>query len=160
MRLWTLHPKYLDRQGLLAVWREGLLAQAVLQGKTRGYKNHPQLDRFKSHPDPLGAIGYYLREVYTEAKKRGYKFDAAKIGSHTAPQAIRTTSGQLEFESKHLHSKLETRSRTDFNILAGISNLDPHPLFHIIKGDVEDWERGNSRIRITSNQHNNFTIST
>ncbi len=47
MRLWSLHPKYLDRQGLLAVWREGLLAQKVLQGKTKGYKNHPQLKRFQ-----------------------------------------------------------------------------------------------------------------
>jgi len=30
MRLWSIHPKYLDRQGLLAVWRESLLAQSVL----------------------------------------------------------------------------------------------------------------------------------
>jgi hypothetical protein len=142
MRLWTLHPKYLDRQGLLAVWREGLLAQAVLQGNTKGYKNHPQLERFKSHLNPLGAIGYYLREVYTEAKRRGYKFNAAKIGTHEVPQAIRTTSGQLEFESKHLRSKLETRSQIDFKSLAGVKKLDPHPLFHIIKGDIEDWEKG------------------
>jgi hypothetical protein len=34
MRLWSLHPKHLDRQGLLAVWREGLLAQEVLRGET------------------------------------------------------------------------------------------------------------------------------
>lgn len=142
MRLWTLHPKYLDRQGLLAVWREGLLAQAALQGKTRGYKNHPQLDRFKSHPHPLEAIGYYLREVYNEAKRRGYKFNATKIGAHVVPQAIRTTSGQLEFENKHLRSKLEIRSQTDFNILAEVKRLEPHPLFHIIKGDIEDWEKG------------------
>jgi len=31
MRLWTIHPKYLDRQGLLALWREALLAQKVLR---------------------------------------------------------------------------------------------------------------------------------
>jgi len=137
-----------------------LLAQAVLQGKTRGYKNHPQLDRFKSHPNPLGAIGYYLREVYTEAKKRGYKFNAAKIGSHAVSRAIRTTSGQLEFESKHLHSKLETRSQTDFIRLAGEKKLDPHPLFHIVKGDIEDWESGFHKKLKTPNRHNNFTIST
>jgi hypothetical protein len=142
MRLWTLHPKYLDRQGLLAVWREGLLAQAVLQGNTTGYKNHPQLERFKTHSNPLEAIGYYLREVYAEAQKRGYKFNAEKIKLDTIPQVIQTTSGQLEFESKHLRKKLEARSQTDFERLAGAKNLDPHPLFHVVAGDVEDWEKG------------------
>lgn len=43
MRLWSLHPQYLDAKGLVALWREGLLAQAVLAGQTRGYKRHPQL---------------------------------------------------------------------------------------------------------------------
>jgi hypothetical protein len=37
MRLWTLHPRYLDSQGLVALWREGLLAQAVLRNRTRGF---------------------------------------------------------------------------------------------------------------------------
>ena len=142
MRLWTLHPKYLDRQGLLALWREGLLAQAVLQGNTKGYKNHPQLDRFKSHPNPLGAIGYYLREVYVEARKRGYNFNETKIRSHSAPQAIQTTCSQMEFETKYLLRKLETRSRTDFERLTDKKNLDPHPLFQIVAGEIETWEKG------------------
>ena len=60
MRLWSIHPKYLDRQGLIALWREALLAQAVLSGKTRGYRNHPQLERFRNHPAPLSAISLYL----------------------------------------------------------------------------------------------------
>jgi hypothetical protein len=150
MRLWTLHPKYLDRQGLLAVWREGLLAQAVLRGNTKGYKNHPQLERFKTHPNPLAAIGRYLREVYAEAQKRGYRFNAAKIGSDTTPQVIQTTSGQLEFEIKHLSRKLEARSRTDPERLAGVKNLDPHPLFYVVAGKIEDWERGsNTKQNIT-----------
>ncbi|MFP3165813.1 MAG: pyrimidine dimer DNA glycosylase/endonuclease V, partial [Nitrososphaeria archaeon] len=34
MRLWSLHPSFLDKQGILGVWREGLLAQKVLIGKT------------------------------------------------------------------------------------------------------------------------------
>lgn len=38
MRLWTLHPKYLDPKGLVALWRETLLAQRVLAGRTRGYR--------------------------------------------------------------------------------------------------------------------------
>ena len=79
MRLWTLHPKYLDRQGLLGLWREGLLAQAVLQGKTKGYRHHPQLARFQMHPDPVQAIAHYLREVHEEATRRGYNFDARVV---------------------------------------------------------------------------------
>jgi hypothetical protein len=43
MRLWSLHPQYLDPAGLVAVWREGLLARAVFAGQTTGYKHHPQL---------------------------------------------------------------------------------------------------------------------
>lgn len=48
MRIWSLHPKYLDTKGLVALWRETLLAQHVLSGKTKRYKNHPQLARFKN----------------------------------------------------------------------------------------------------------------
>ena len=47
MRLWSVHPLHLDRQGLTACWREALLAQAVLAGRTRGYRAHPQLERFR-----------------------------------------------------------------------------------------------------------------
>ena len=57
VRIWSLHPDHLDRQGLTACWRETLLAQAVLAGRTRGYTRHPQLARFQELPDPLGAVG-------------------------------------------------------------------------------------------------------
>jgi hypothetical protein len=36
MRLWSLHLKYLDAKGLVAVW--GLLAKKVSKEKTKGYK--------------------------------------------------------------------------------------------------------------------------
>src|SRR5690625_2031239 len=84
MRLWTLHPKYLDRQGLLALWREALLAQQVLQGQTRGYRDHPQLLRFRSQSQPLAALAAYLLEVHAEAVRRGYSFNANKINAHPA----------------------------------------------------------------------------
>ncbi|WP_396134581.1 pyrimidine dimer DNA glycosylase/endonuclease V [Cellulomonas sp. ATA003] len=51
MRIWSVHPRYLDRQGLTAGWREGLLAQKVLTGTTKGYRNHPQLRRFRAAGD-------------------------------------------------------------------------------------------------------------
>jgi hypothetical protein len=143
MRLWTLHPKYLDRQGLVAVWREGLLAQAVLAGKTKGYKNHPQLERFKLYPHPLKAIGCYLSGVSEEARWRGYNFDVSKIDLSGNKQVIHTTSGQLEFEKTHLLGKLKQRSKEDYDVLFNLENFDPHPLFQIIPGGIEDWEKGN-----------------
>ena len=142
MRLWTVHPRYLDRMGLLAVWREGLLAQAVLEGKTKGYKNHPQLKRFKKHPEPLNAIAVYLQEVYHEAKERGYHFDQSKINHKAIAAPIQTTLGQLDFEVKHLLGKLEKRCKECFDVLTNVENVFPHPLFNIVSGDIEDWEKG------------------
>jgi hypothetical protein len=127
---------------LLAVWREGLLAQAVLKGKTRGYQHHPQLDRFRSRPEPLRAIGYYLQVVHQEAAARGYNFDLSKINHSGAVLPIQTTSGQLDFEVKHLLGKLEKRSKEDYDLFVGIERIDPHPLFEIVPGDVENWEKG------------------
>ena len=80
MRLWTISFKYLDAKGLVALWREALLAKNVLAGLTKGYKNHPQLDRFYAHENACEAINAYLAGVYEEACTRGYKFDAAKVG--------------------------------------------------------------------------------
>lgn len=81
MRLWSLHPKYLDPQGLVALWREALLAKAVIRGETRGYTHHPQLQRFTEHPHPRLAINAYLAAVHVEATQRGYRFDRSKIGT-------------------------------------------------------------------------------
>lgn len=142
MRLWTLHPQYLDRQGLLAVWREGLLAQAVLQGRTRGYKNHPQLIRFKQHHDPLGAIAFYLSIIHEEATKRGYHFDSTKFVLNTRPETIPATSGQLDFEFRHLQRKLIKRSRPDYTALLEVACIESHPLFQIMPGKIETWEKG------------------
>ena len=75
MRLWSLHPRYLDPQGLVALWREALLAQAVLGGKTRGYQHHPQLERFRALVAPRSAVSAYLKAVHAEAVIRGYSFD-------------------------------------------------------------------------------------
>jgi hypothetical protein len=127
---------------LLAVWREGLLAQAVLQGKTKGYKNHPQLDRFRTHPEPLQAIGYYLYVVHQEAIVRGYNFDLTKIIHAGAVLPIKTAAGQMDFEVKHLLNKLQKRSKKDYARLVGLESIDPNPLFEIVPGDMEDWEKG------------------
>ena len=148
MRLWTLHPRYLDRQGLLALWREGLLAQAVLLGKTKGYRNHPQLDRFRAQRDPLACIATYLAGVQTEAKRRGYAFDARKIGKRLTRSHLTETRGQLEYEWQHLKAKLSRRSPALLSQCATITRPKPHPLFRMVPGRVRDWEKVDGR-RIT-----------
>jgi hypothetical protein len=141
MRLWTLHPKYLDRAGLLALWREALLAQAVLWGKTRGYRKHPQLIRFRNHPEPAAAIGVYLAGILDEAVRRGYRFNAAKIGPCRKIPAIPVTRGQLLYERGHLLGKLALRDCDACRALAQTDEPDSHPLFTIGEGAVESWEK-------------------
>lgn len=140
MRIWSLHPKYLDAKGLVALWRETLLAKNVLEGNTKGYKNHPQLDRFKKVENPVGAINQYLLEVHNEAKTRNYNFDRSKIDSNFHEIIIPVTKGQQEYEVNHLLKKLQTRDPKKYNELKQIVTFDCHPLFEIIEGEIEDWE--------------------
>jgi hypothetical protein len=141
MRLWSLHPRYLDAQGLVAVWREGLLARAVLHGQTRGYTHHPQLIRFQNHPAPFDAIDYYLDQVLIEADHRGYHFDGSKIVLGLNSQKIAVTKGQLEYELAHLKRKLSVRSPERLTLIADLSAPEPNPLFRAVPGLVEPWEK-------------------
>lgn len=141
MRLWCIHPCYLDSKGLVACWREGLLARSVLRGETRGYKNHPQLERFRSQPDPAGMIDIYLLTIYREAKKRGYSFDRGKIEPGNSRRRIPVTDGQLEYELKHLREKLKKRDCDRCGELAGVKVPRPHPIFRVTRGGVEPWEK-------------------
>jgi hypothetical protein len=141
MRIWSVHPKYLDRQGLLACWRETLLAQKVLRGETRGYRHHPQLTRFRNCPDPLAAIATYLEAIAEEAGTRGYTFDRGKIGPIRMSGKLPVPRGQVLYEWEHLKAKL---ARRDPNRLARFSEIEmpeTHPLFESVDGTVEEWER-------------------
>jgi hypothetical protein len=140
MRLWTIHPRYLDARGLVALWREALLAQKVLQGKTKGYRRHPQLLRFRSHPKSEAAIAVYLSEVLKEAKRRSYHFDGNKISMKRTRYKIKETEGQLLYEWRHLKRKLIKRDYKRY-LQTKIKDPECHPLFHIVKGKVKDWER-------------------
>ena len=141
MRLWSLHPTYLDSKGLVALWREGLLAKAVLNGRTRGYKNHPQLQRFKEHPDPQGAINIYLWEVYEEAKQRGYQFDSRKLDEKSDCMKIPVTEEQLCYEWEHLQKKLSNRDERQYQKNISFVEIVPHPSLIVIPGKIEPWER-------------------
>ena len=140
MRLWSLHPKYLDAKGLVALWREGLLAQAVLAGQTRGYRHHPQLVRFQQTSNPSGNIAAYLEAVQAEAARRGYRFDVSKIGPVTNPEPLSVTTGQLDYEWSHLGHKLQARSPEWLAQLGYVERPEPHPLFQVASGTVADWE--------------------
>ena len=141
MRLWTIHPKYLDARGLVALWREALLAQAVLRGRTRGYRHHPQLDRFRSRRSPVGVMAEYLRGVEAESQARGYRFAPGKISRARHAGRMTVTRGQLWHEWRHLLRKLAARDPARRAALAGIARPQAHPLFRVRPGGIEAWER-------------------
>lgn len=141
MRIWSIHPKYLDAKGLTALWRESLLARKVLENKTRGYKNHPQLFRFRNQKNPVAVINKYLLFVFEEAKRRNYSFDKNKIGQNLSAERISVTQGQIKYEIAHLKKKLKVRDRKKLTEIASVKRFHPHPLFRIEKGNIEHWEK-------------------
>ncbi len=145
MRLWTLHPKYLDAPGLTAAWREALLAKAVLAGRTRGYRHHPQLERFRSAPAPLAAINAYLVVLHREATERGYRFDARKLARRGRPVRLAATRGQLAHEWRHLLAKLRRRSPARYRLVRGIRVPEANPIFVLRAGPVASWEKTRRR---------------
>jgi len=152
MRLWSLHPQHLDRPGLTGCWRESLLAQAVLAGRTRGYRTHPQLVRFHEQPDPLAAVGTYLEVLADEATRRGYRFDRTRIDIRPATGAdahveatIPVTDRQLDYEWQHLLAKLEHRDPDRWDREKTLSAPSVHPLFRVVPGPIEAWERPTGR---------------
>lgn len=145
MRLWTLHPGYLDSRGLVALWREGLLARKVLLGQTRGYRVHPQLVRFRSYAEPLATIDAYLWEVVEEARCRGYRFDETKLEARVEVSHLIATTGQLAYEWSHLMRKLRERDPERAARQAAVERPLSHPNFVIEEGAVADWERQRER---------------
>ncbi len=141
MRIWSLHPGYLDTKGLVALWRETLLAKKVLEHKTKGYKHHPQLNRFKTSAKPVNAVNFYLKSVWLEAEKRNFKFDKSKFVEITDIEKISVTTEQLNFEKDHLLNKLKERDEKKYNEIIDIVYYEPHPLFNLIEGEIEPWEK-------------------
>lgn len=143
MRLWSIHPKYLDTKGLLAVWREGLLAKKVLEKKIQAYENHPQLIRFKNHKNPVKAINCYLNYIYIESKKRNYNFNKEKILPIKDQNIISVTKNQVKYEFQHLLNKLLNRDLKKYNELKKIkiNEIEINPIFYIVEGEIESWEK-------------------
>ena len=143
MRLWTINFKYLDAKGLVALWREALLAKNVLAGLTKGYKNHPQLDRFYAHENAREAINAYLAEVYAQACARGYKFDAAKAGEFDERNLVKiaVSSGQIEYEFAFLQKKLKSRDINAYEQNLSVKNIEIASIFKEVEGEIESWEK-------------------
>jgi pyrimidine dimer DNA glycosylase len=141
MRLWSLHPSLLDRAGLVALWREALLAQKVLAGTTKGYRHHPQLDRFRQSRHPSRAIASYLWSVADEAKERGYAFDVAKIAMRRGRVSIPVTNGQLAYELAHLKQKLRQRDPKRLQLVSKRESVKVNSVFKAVDGPIAPWER-------------------
>ena len=165
MRLWSVHARHLDTVGLVACWREALLAQRVLTGTTRGYRRHAQLERFLpgsalaaesrgTGPDALlGAAGpddgwpgdlivAYLHALADEASARGHSYDVARIaGPRPDVGPVPVTDGQVAHEWALLSRKLAGRSPAVLERWAGVVVPDVHPLFVVVPGPVARWER-------------------
>jgi hypothetical protein len=141
MRLWSLHPRYLDPAGLVALWREGLLARAVLRGATRGYRHHPQLERFRASGSPVACIDTYLAAVCDEAERRGYHFERGKLGPRRVRTRIAVGRGQVAYEWRHLLAKVRRRRPAHLRELEAARGPGVHPLFRVVPGPVAPWER-------------------
>ncbi|XVX20621.1 pyrimidine dimer DNA glycosylase/endonuclease V [Actinomycetota bacterium] len=140
MRIWSLHPRHLDPPGLVACWRETLLAQKVLRGLTTGYRHHPQLLRWQATDNPVASIAAYLHGVADEADARGYRFDRGRIClPPNGIDQIEVTSGQLAYEWEHLLAKLSSRSPERY-AAARQEAPTPHPVFREVPGEVAPWE--------------------
>ena len=146
MRLWSLHPRYLDSKGLTAAWREALPARAVVAGDTRGDRAHPQLIRFEGCADPLAAIETCLQGLLADAQARGFGFDAAKLSGVRSRRRLAVTRGQLAFEWRHLRSKLQVRDPERLRLLPRpVAAIETHPLFRAVPGPIAEWARGEKR---------------
>jgi hypothetical protein len=140
MRLWSIHPKYLDVKGLNGLWREALLAKSIFEGKSKGYINHPQLTRFKNTNDPIITISTYLSYIYNESQIRGYSFNFSKIGIIDDSIRIKVNSEQIQYEFKHLSNKLKVRDKEKFNSIID-NQIEVFRMFEIVDGPIEKWEK-------------------
>ena len=142
MRIWSLHPKYLDAKGLVALWRETLLAKKVLSGQTKGYRHHPQLIRFAELDDPVSVLDNYLAGVYKESLKRAYNFDRSKIDWNFSKARLEVSRDQLKYEWEHLMRKLDHRANKVYERLKNVppAQIEVHPVFHLVDGPIAHWE--------------------
>jgi hypothetical protein len=141
VRLWSIHPCYLDPPGLGGLWREALLAQRVVEGRTAAYRHHPQARRVLDQADPWGAIHDYLLGVWEEGRRRGYHYDRSRISEHSGGHLMEVPRGQIEYELALLRYKLAERNRDFLSRLPTFERTLSHPSIRIVEGGIAPWER-------------------
>ncbi len=107
----------------------------------KGNQLHPQLERFRECRKPVVAINQYLWAIYEEAAKRGYHFDANKLGRKKSCAKIWITEGQLGYEWEHLQAKMRQRNRVQYQKNKEVVKPWLHPLFKVRAGSIASWER-------------------
>lgn len=140
----SISPESLDRQDLVSLWRESLLARKAIEKKNKDYENQPQLRRHKDSFNPLTNINYYLSSVHEEAQKRGYDVDAKKIALlKNKMKDTKVSNGQVNYEFKHILKKLEDRDYGEFSKIkeAGMGSIKTNKTFKVVQGNVESWEK-------------------
>lgn len=149
-RLWSIHPSYLDQKALQACWREGLGAQKAIKANLSqdkcGYQHHSALTRFMAADDPLAAIGWFLASIQDEATRRGYNYNRSLILKSDKSVKMNVTLMQQWYEWWHLGQKLverEEKYRDSAHYAEKFFGSGPviNPMFHIIPGQVEGWEK-------------------
>lgn len=160
MRVWSIHPAYLDTKGLVASWKEGIQGLNALRnprkpnGKWAMFAHHPQLIRFKRFENPELCLSEYLHFIADEADRRNYNFNRNLILPRLDenPYQIWITCGQLIYEWDFLSHKVTCRTgfweygKPTINGKSTVETIASwscvvHPMVVLIPGDIECWEK-------------------
>lgn len=154
MRLWTIHPKYLDGKRLTSQWKEGIQMMHIWKeigenpepAKRLGYVSHPQVRRLSNLlVADSGLISLLLHQhltaVHEESVQRSYSFNK-KLIDDLAPDCknapkVYVTMGQVAYEFALMATKNNEWSQK--------VAIDPYmlcnPIFQVVSGSIESWEK-------------------
>jgi len=107
MKIYLMHPSYLDSKRLVETWRSSVLIKNVLIGK--GGKNlfyNKYVCLFSRSHYPINFIIRYMIDVKAEADKRDFKFDSGLILSWSAKENRRW---HVSMEEEQPNVKLEIK---------------------------------------------------
>jgi hypothetical protein len=110
------------------------------------YKGLPDLRRQFIHHVEKFCTNYRFFSVaefklHEESENRGYSFNKSKIGAARKPISISVTNGQMNYEWQHLMAKLKQRSPAVYEKWYKCKTIEPHPLFTVYAGEIEEWEK-------------------
>lgn len=125
------------------------------------YYNHPQLDRFKTKDGVIIKSGTrylstYLGYILNYANnKRKCNYNNSSISlipfDINQMEKLTITKGQLKYEYDYLQSKLlksnikKCRENNELLIYNSGLQIEPHPIFTVIDGGIEPWEKTNGK---------------